>query len=147
MACGQVLLLILLQRENPDIEAVDTTARISILNEVLEVTTKPIIYDGDTGGKPEHFQFTVRSLERLGVSAVIIEDKTGLKKNSLLGTDVDQTQSSIDDFSEKIKMGKEAQQTDEFMIIARIESLILGRELRMQFLEPKHLLMQVQMEL
>ena len=111
----------------PDIEAVDTTARISILNEVLEVTTKPIIYDGDTGGKPEHFQFTVRSLERLGVSAVIIEDKTGLKKNSLLGTDVDQTQSSIDDFSEKIKMGKAVQQTDEFMIIARIESLILGK--------------------
>ena len=111
----------------PDIEAVDTTARISILNEVLEVTTKPIIYDGDTGGKPEHFKFTVRSLERLGVSAVIIEDKTGLKKNSLLGTDVDQTQSSIDDFSEKIKMGKAAQQTDEFMIIARIESLILGQ--------------------
>ena len=111
----------------PDIEAVDTTARISTLNEVLEVTTKPIIYDGDTGGKPEHFQFTVRSLERLGVSAVIIEDKTGLKKNSLLGTKVDQTQSSIDDFSEKIKMGKAAQQTDEFMIIARIESLILGR--------------------
>ena len=111
----------------PDIEAVDTTARISTLNEVLEVTTKPIIYDGDTGGKPEHFQFTVRSLERLGISAVIIEDKTGLKKNSLLGTKVDQTQSSIDDFSEKIKMGKAAQQTDEFMIIARIESLILGR--------------------
>ena len=111
----------------PDIEAVDTTARISTLNEVLEVTTKPIIYDGDTGGKPEHFQFTVRSLERLGISAIIIEDKTGLKKNSLLGTKVDQTQSSIDDFSEKIKMGKAAQQTDEFMIIARIESLILGR--------------------
>ena len=111
----------------PDIEAVDTTARISTLNEVLEVTTKPIIYDGDTGGKPEHFQFTVRSLERLGISAVIIGDKTGLKKNSLLGTKVDQTQSSIDDFSEKIKMGKAAQQTDEFMIIARIESLILGR--------------------
>ena len=111
----------------PDIEAVDTTARISTLNEVLEVTTKPIIYDGDTGGKPEHFQFTFRSIERLGISAVIIEDKTGLKKNSLLGTKVDQTQSSIDDFSEKIKMGKAAQQTDEFMIIARIESLILGR--------------------
>jgi len=111
----------------PDIEAVDTTARLSTLNEVLEVTTKPIIYDGDTGGKPEHFQFTVRSLERLGISAIIIEDKTGLKKNSLLGTDVDQTQASIEDFSEKIKMGKEAQQTDEFMIIARIESLILGK--------------------
>ena len=121
----------------PDIEAVDTTARISTMNEVLEVTTKPIIYDGDTGGKPEHFQFTVRSLERLGISAIIIEDKTGLKKNSLLGTDVDQMQASIDDFSEKIKMGKEAQQTDEFMIIARIESLILGKGIEDAILRAK----------
>jgi phosphoenolpyruvate mutase len=110
----------------PDIEAVDTTGRVTTLNEVLEVTTKPIIYDGDTGGKPEHFQFTVRTLERLGVSAIIIEDKTGLKKNSLFGTDVDQTQDSIEAFSDKIRMGKMAQQTDEFMIIARLESLILG---------------------
>lgn len=111
----------------PDIEAVDTTARMTTLNEVLEVTTKPIIYDGDTGGKPEHFQFTVRTLERLGVSAIIIEDKTGLKKNSLFGTDVEQTQDSIEAFSEKIRMGKEAQQSDDFMIIARLESLILGK--------------------
>lgn len=111
----------------PDIEAVDTTARMTTLNEVLEVTTKPIIYDGDTGGKPEHFQFTVRTLERLGVSAIIIEDKTGLKKNSLFGTDVDQTQDSIEAFSEKIRMGKDAQQSDDFMIIARLESLILGK--------------------
>lgn len=110
----------------PDIEAVDTSARMTTLNEVLEVTTKPIIYDGDTGGKPEHFQFTVRTLERLGISAVIIEDKTGLKKNSLFGTEVAQTQDSIEAFSDKIRMGKSAQQTDEFMIIARIESLILG---------------------
>jgi len=110
----------------PDIEAVDTSARVSTLNEVLEVTTKPIIYDGDTGGKPEHFVFTVRTLERLGVSAVIIEDKPGLKKNSLFGTDVDQTLESIEGFSEKIRMGKLAQQTDDFMIIARLESLILG---------------------
>lgn len=110
----------------PDIEAVDTSARVSTLNEVLEVTTKPIIYDGDTGGKPEHFVFTVRTLERLGVSAVIIEDKTGLKKNSLLGTDVDQSLESIENFSDKIRMGKVAQQTDDFMIIARLESLILG---------------------
>lgn len=110
----------------PDIEAVDTSARVSTLNEVLEVTTKPIIYDGDTGGKPEHFVFTVRTLERLGVSAVIIEDKTGLKKNSLLGTDVDQSLESIENFSDKIRMGKAAQQTDDFMIIARLESLILG---------------------
>lgn len=110
----------------PDIEAVDTTARIITLNEVLEVTTKPIIYDGDTGGKAEHFVFTVRTLERLGISAIIIEDKTGLKKNSLFGTDVEQTQDSIERFSDKIRMGKSAQQTDDFMIIARIESLILG---------------------
>ncbi len=111
----------------PDTEAVDTTARTTTLNEVLEVTTKPIIYDGDTGGKPEHFQFTVRTLERLGVSAVIIEDKTGLKKNSLFGTEVEQTQDSIEAFSDKIRQGKLAQQTDDFMIIARLESLILGK--------------------
>jgi len=110
----------------PDIEAVDTSARVSTLNEVLEVTTKPIIYDGDTGGKPEHFVFTVRTLERLGISAVIIEDKTGLKKNSLFGTDVDQSLESIELFSDKIRMGKAAQQTDDFMVIARLESLILG---------------------
>ncbi|MCZ4352453.1 phosphoenolpyruvate mutase [Roseovarius aestuarii] len=110
----------------PDIEAVDTTARAITLNEVLEVTTKPIIYDGDTGGKTEHFVFTVRTLERLGVSAVIIEDKTGLKKNSLFGTDVAQTQASIEEFSDKIRAGKAAQHSDDFMIIARLESLILG---------------------
>ena len=111
----------------PDIEAVDVSARMTTLNEVLEVTTKPIIYDGDTGGQPEHFVFTVRTLERLGVSAVIIEDKTGLKKNSLFGTDVAQTQDEIPAFCEKIRMGKKAQATDDFMIIARIESLILDK--------------------
>lgn len=111
----------------PDIEAVDVSARMATLNEILEVTTKPIIYDGDTGGQPEHFVFTVRTLERLGVSAVIIEDKTGLKKNSLFGTDVSQTQDEIPAFCEKIRMGKKAQATDDFMIIARIESLILDK--------------------
>jgi len=109
----------------PDIEAVDVTSRLHSLNDILEVTTKPIIYDGDTGGIPEHFIFTVRTLERLGVSAIIIEDKTGLKKNSLFGTDVAQTQDSIDNFCGKIKMGKQSQITKDFMIIARIESLIL----------------------
>lgn len=109
----------------PDIEAVDTTARLTTINEIFEVTTKPLIYDADTGGKPEHFEFTVRSLERTGVSAVIIEDKTGLKKNSLFGNDVVQTQDSIENFCHKIKMGKEAQITKDFMVIARIESLIL----------------------
>jgi phosphoenolpyruvate mutase len=111
----------------PDIEAVDVSARMTTLNEVLEVTTKPIIYDGDTGGQAEHFVFTVRTLERLGVSAVIIEDKTGLKKNSLFGTDVVQTQEEIPAFCEKIRMGKKAQATDDFMIIGRIESLILDK--------------------
>ena len=109
----------------PDIEAVDTTARINTLNEILEVTTKPIIYDGDTGGKTEHFQFTVRTLERLGISAIIIEDKEGLK--SLLGNDVKQTQASIESFSDKIRMGKHRNKSDDFMIIARLESLILGK--------------------
>ena len=109
----------------PDIEAVDTTARLMTINEIFEVTTKPMIYDADTGGKAEHFEFTVRSLERTGVSAVIIEDKTGLKKNSLFGNDVAQTQDTIENFCLKIKMGKSAQISKEFMIIARIESLIL----------------------
>ena len=109
----------------PDIEAVDVTSRMQSLNEIVEVTTKPIIYDGDTGGLAEHFAFTVRTLERFGVSAVIIEDKVGLKKNSLLGTTVLQTQASIDEFCHKIRIGKRAQVTDDFMIIARIESFIL----------------------
>lgn len=111
----------------PDIEAVDFSSRMNTLNEVLEVTTKPIIYDGDTGGQPAHFVFTVRTLERLGVSAVIIEDKTGLKKNSLLGNDVAQKQDDIPAFCDKIRMGKNAQATDDFMIIARVESLILEK--------------------
>ena len=114
-------------RGKPDIEAVDISSRLQNINDIFEVTTKPLIFDGDTGGKPEHFSFTVRSLERLGVSAVIIEDKEGLKRNSLFGTDVAQTQSSIEDFSTRIAIGKQAQVTDDFMIIARIESLILDK--------------------
>ena len=109
----------------PDIELVDMTSRFRTIEDITEVTTKPIIFDGDTGGKTEHFVYTVRSLERLGVSMVIIEDKTGLKKNSLFGTEVAQTQDSIEHFSEKIRAGKRAQRTKEFMICARIESLIL----------------------
>lgn len=109
----------------PDIEAVDISARLTNINDLLEVTTKPIIFDGDTGGKTEHFIFTVRTLERLGVSAVIIEDKIGLKRNSLFGVDASQQQATIADFSDKIKAGKKAQVTDDFMIIARVESLIL----------------------
>lgn len=109
----------------PDIELVDMTSRFRTIDDIMEVTTKPIIFDGDTGGLTEHFVYTVRSLERMGVSMVIIEDKTGLKKNSLFGTEVAQTQDSIENFSEKIRAGKHAQKTKDFMICARIESLIL----------------------
>jgi phosphoenolpyruvate phosphomutase len=109
----------------PDIEAVDVSSRMSTLNEIIEVTTKPIIYDADTGGQIEHFKFTVKTLERLGVSAVIIEDKTGLKKNSLFGNEVPQTQDTIENFCEKITSAKAIQITEDFMVIARIESLIL----------------------
>ena len=111
----------------PDIELVDMTSRFRTIDDIMEVTTKPIIFDGDTGGLTEHFVYTVRSLERMGVSMVIIEDKTGLKKNSLFGTEVEQTQASIAEFSEKIRAGKKAQRTQDFMICARIESLILEK--------------------
>lgn len=111
----------------PDIELVDMTSRFRTIDDVMEVTTKPIIFDGDTGGLTEHFVYTVRSLERMGVSMIIIEDKTGLKKNSLFGTEVEQTQDTIENFCEKIKAGKRAQKTKDFMICARIESLILER--------------------
>lgn len=116
-------------RGKPDIEAVDVTTRLQTANEILEVTTKPLVFDGDTGGKPEHLAFTVRSLERLGVSAIIIEDKEGLKRNSLFGTEVEQTQSTKEDFSSRIRLAKSSQVTDEFMVIARIESLILDKGL------------------
>lgn len=111
----------------PDIELVDMSSRIRTINDVMDVSTKPIILDGDTGGLIEHFVYNVRTLERLGVSAIIIEDKTGLKKNSLFGNDVEQTQDSIAHFCEKIKAGKQAQLSEDFMIIARIESLILEK--------------------
>lgn len=114
----------------PDIEAVDVSTRINTINEIFEVTTKPMIYDADTGGIAEHFAFTVRTLERTGISAVIIEDKTGLKKNSLFGNEVEQTQDSIENFCHKIQTGKKAQITDDFMIIARIESLILEKGMK-----------------
>ena len=111
----------------PDIELVDMTSRYRTIDDVMEVTTKPIIFDGDTGGLTEHFVYTVRTLERMGVSAIIIEDKKGLKKNSLYGTEVEQTQDTIEHFCEKVCAGKRAQLTDDFMIIARVESLILDQ--------------------
>ena len=109
----------------PDIELVDMTSRFRTIDDIMEVTTKPIIFDGDTGGLKEHFVYTVRSLERMGVSMVIIEDKKGLKKNSLFGAEVEQTQDTIENFCEKIRAGKAAQKSSDFMICARIESLIL----------------------
>lgn len=114
-------------RGKPDIELVDLTSRLTTINEILEVTTKPIILDGDTGGRTEHFIYNIQTLERLGVSAIIIEDKVGLKKNSLFGTDVEQSQDSIEAFSRKINAGINALQSREFMLIARIESLILEK--------------------
>lgn len=109
----------------PDIELVDFSSRVGTINEIMEVTTKPLILDGDTGGLTEHFVYTVRTLERIGVSAVIIEDKIGLKRNSLFGTEADQQQDSIPCFCHKISEGRKALKTNEFMIIARVESLIL----------------------
>ena len=113
------------EKGKPDIELVDMTSRFRTIDDIMEVTTKPIIFDGDTGGLKEHFVYTVKTLERMGVSMIIIEDKIGLKKNSLFGTDVVQTQDNIEHFCEKIRAGKAAQKTKDFMICARIESLIL----------------------
>lgn len=113
----------------PDNEVVDFSSRVKTIEEIMEVTTKPIIVDGDTGGKIEHFVSNVKTLERIGVSAIIIEDKTGLKRNSLLGNKVEQILEDKNVFANKIKKGKEALQTDEFLIIARIESFIAGKDL------------------
>eukprot|EP00808_Paulinella_micropora_P007631 g65674.t1 len=110
----------------PDIEVVDTSSRLRIVRETLRTTTKPLIYDGDTGGYPAIFQYTVKSLQSMGVSACIIEDKAGLKQNSLFGTDRTQCLEDIDEFCEKIKKGQEAKTTTDFMIIARLEALIAG---------------------
>jgi phosphoenolpyruvate mutase len=114
-------------RGKPDIEALDISSRLSNVNDIFEVTTKPLIFDGDTGGKPEHFELNVRSMERLGLSAVIIEDKTGLKKNSLFGNEVAQSQEDVESFSDKIRLGRKARVGEDFMVIARIESLILDQ--------------------
>lgn len=109
----------------PDIEALDISSRLDNINNIFEVTNKPLIMDFDTGGQPEHFAFAVKSMERLGISAVIIEDKTGLKKNSLFGNDVAQTQDSIEGFCHKIQSGVSSRRSPDFLVIARIESLIL----------------------
>ena len=114
-------------RGKPDTELVDRSARLATINEVIEVTTKPLIVDGDTGGHEEHFRHTVRTLDRLGVSAIVIEDKKGLKRNSLHRARSDHSQEDIAIFASKIKAGLDARLHEHFMIIARIESLILGK--------------------
>tara|TARA_X000000950_G_C13914644_1_gene660370 strand:+ start:4052 stop:5350 length:1299 start_codon:yes stop_codon:yes gene_type:complete len=111
----------------PDIEALDINIRLNNINNIFDVTTKPLIMDADTGGKIEHFELNVRSMERLGISAVIIEDKKGLKKNSLFGNEVKQEQETKENFAKKIKAGINSRINDNFMIIARIESLILEK--------------------
>lgn len=116
----------LIIKGKPDIELVDLTSRLNTIEQIMEVTTKPIILDGDTGGKVEHFTYNVKTLERLGVSAIIIEDKTGLKQNSLFGTDAKQVLDDPHEFAHKIKAGKSAQVTKDFLIFARIEALIAG---------------------
>ncbi len=116
-------------RGKPDIEAVDISSRLQTVNEIFEVTTKPMVFDGDSGGQPEHLSFTIRSLERLGVSAIIIEDKEGLKRNSLLGEVTNQSQAPAIEFAQKISVAKNSQITSDFMVVARIESLILGNGL------------------
>lgn len=113
----------------PDTELVDLTARLQTVSQILDVTTKPIVFDMDTGGMLEHFVYNIATIEKAGVSAVIIEDKTGLKRNSLFGTSVEQNQESIGNFCEKIRAGKSVIKSGNFMLIARIESLILKQGL------------------
>ncbi len=114
----------------PDIEALEINNRLNNINNIFDVTTKPLIMDADTGGKIEHFELNVRSMERLGISAVIIEDKKGLKKNSLFGNEVKQEQESKEFFAEKIKAGRASRISENFMVIARIESLILEKGIK-----------------
>ena len=111
----------------PDIEALDISERLSNINKIFDVTSKPLIMDIDTGGKIEHLKLNIRSMERLGISAVIMEDKTGLKKNSLNEKTSNQQQDSIKNFQEKINEISNTKLNNEFMVIARIESFILGK--------------------
>jgi len=117
-------------RGKPDIEALEINSRLANINDIFDVTTKPLIMDADTGGRLEHFELDVRSMERLGISATIIEDKTGLKKNSLFGNAVIQSQDDIESFCDKIRAGRAARVSDDFMVIARIESLILDKGMK-----------------
>mgnify|MGYP006081004969 CR=1 FL=1 len=114
----------------PDIEALDVSERLSNINNIFDVTSKPLIMDIDTGGKVEHLKLNIRSMERLGISAVIMEDKTGLKKNSLNDKTTNQKQESIKNFCDKIDQFNRVKLNNEFMIFARVESLILGKGMK-----------------
>ena len=113
----------------PDNSSVDFSSRISSLNDMMDVTTKPLIFDADNGGQIEHLPFLVRSLERSGVSAIIMEDKVGLKKNSLFKNQTDTKQDKPELFAKKIKKICNSRQSNDFMVIARIESFIVGKGL------------------
>jgi phosphoenolpyruvate phosphomutase len=117
-------------RGKPDNQAVDYSTRIAGLNEILDVTSKPIIFDADNGGRIEHLQYLVKTLERVGVSAIVLEDKIGLKKNSLFKSQVGVKQDSIENFCMKLKKAKESKISDDLFIVARIESFILGKGLK-----------------
>jgi len=114
----------------PDNQSLDFSSRFSGIGDILDVTTKPIIFDADNGGRLEHLPFTIRTLERLGVSAIMIEDKVGLKKNSLFSDQRGVKQDSIKDFCKKIKLVKKTRKSEDFLIGARIESFILGKGLQ-----------------
>jgi len=114
-------------RGKPDNQAVDYSTRISGLSEILDVTTKPVIFDADNGGRIEHISYLVKSLERIGVSAMVIEDKIGLKKNSLFKDQKGIKQDSIKNFCKKLIKAKQSKSSDDFFIVARIESFILGK--------------------
>jgi len=112
----------------PDAEIVGYDSRLVTIDEILNVTSKPMIIDGDTGGSAAQFEYLVRKLGRLGVSGIIIEDKMFPKRNSL-DKDAKQILEDPEVFSQKIQRGQEVKLGEDFFIIARIESLIAGRSL------------------
>tara|TARA_B100001057_G_scaffold181537_1_gene182271 strand:+ start:581 stop:1846 length:1266 start_codon:yes stop_codon:yes gene_type:complete len=114
----------------PDNQSLDFSSRYNGIGDLFDVTTKPLIFDADNGGRLEHLPFTVRTLERLGVSAIMVEDKVGLKKNSLFKDQTGVKQDSIKEFCKKIKVIKKSRMSEDFLIGARIESFILGKGLK-----------------
>jgi len=113
----------------PDNSSLSFSSRILSLNDMMDVTTKPLVFDADNGGQIEHLSFLVRSLERTGVSAIIMEDKVGLKKNSLFKNQKGTKQDKPKLFAKKIMKICKSRQSKDFMVIARIESFIVGKGL------------------